>query len=64
MNDSIDYKGHVLLVSTRETKPGRFVWQYQIDSGPIRESRDHALPSDELAFKDGLDHAKWEADRL
>ena len=64
MNDSIDYKGHFLLVSTRETKPGMFIWQYQVDGGAIRECRDRALPSDELAFKEGLDHAKREVDML
>lgn len=64
MNDDIDYKGHFLLVSTREVRPGMFIWQYQVNGGPIRECRDRALPSDELAFREGVERAKSEADRL
>jgi hypothetical protein len=58
-----EYKGHMITIDT--IKRGRgYAWSYQIDGGPLRESRDRPLPSEEIMLKEAIDAAKAEIDRM
>lgn len=58
-----EYKGRVITVDVLMRGKG-WTWSYQIDSGPLRESRDRPLPSQEIVLKEALREAKAEIDRL
>ena len=61
MRQQFEYKGRTIDVRTRKIGRG-WVWIYQIDSGPLREGLDRALPDEELALKEGVEVAKREID--
>lgn len=58
-----EYKGRQITVDTFKRGNG-FAWTYQIDGGPIRESKDRPLPSEELMLKEAIGNAKFEIDRM
>ena len=58
-----EYKGRTITVDTYRRGKG-WAWTYQIDGGPIRESRDRPLPSEELMLREAIGNAKAEIDRM
>lgn len=56
-----EYKGHSISVDTYEAGKG-WRWDYQIDSGPIRECKDRPLRSENIMRQEALDAAKHEID--
>ena len=58
-----EYKGRVITVDVLKRGKG-WTWSYQIDGGPLRESRDRPLPSQEIVLNEALGKAKAEIDRL
>ena len=58
-----EYKGRAIAVDVLERGNG-WTWSYQIDGGPLRESRNRPLPNRELVLSEALSEAKSEIDRL
>jgi hypothetical protein len=48
MHRQEEYKGHSITVHTFKRGEG-FGWSYQIDGGPVRESRDRPLRDEDQA---------------
>jgi hypothetical protein len=59
MHRQEEYKGHSITVHTFKRGEG-FGWSYQIDGGPVRESRDRPLRDEETMLKEAIDQAKAE----
>lgn len=58
-----EYKGRNITVDV--LKRGKnWTWSYQIDDGPLRESRDRPLPSQEVVLKEAISEAKAEIDGM
>ena len=57
-----DYKGKTITVHTRKHGK-RWTWTYQIDVGPIRNSHDRPIESEELMRLEAIEAAKAEIDR-
>ena len=58
-----EYKGRIITVDLLK-RGSNWTWSYQIDDGPLRESRDRPLPSHDLVLKEAIAQAKSEIDRV
>lgn len=57
-----EYRDHDIHVEAFEVRPGFFNWRHTIDTGHMLEGRDRALPSAELAMREGLQEAMVRVD--
>lgn len=57
------YKGRNIKVDVLK-RGNNWTWSYQVDNGPLRESRDRPLPHPELVLKEAISEAKAEVDRM
>ncbi len=58
-----EYKGRSITVDILKRGSG-WTWSYQIDDGPLRESRERPLPNQNVVLNEAIRRAKAEIDRM